>query len=298
MSDDASKCPVTGGRHAKSKDQPRLVAESVEPEDPPPELSPVRSDGRGVQLCRGVQESRPGCREEGPVRADDDVAGLVAGGLRSLRGAFHPDGVAQRRHLPHQRRPRRRLLRHAALRAAQQLARQRQPRQGAPAALADQAEVRPQDLVGRPDDPRRQLRPGVDGVQDLRLRRRARGRLGAGGGHRLGDRDRVARRQALQRRPGAREPLRRRADGPDLRQSGGAERRAGSGRLGPRRPRDLRAHGHERRGDRRAHRWRSHLRQVPWRRLRRGVPRSGARRRGPRGAGPRLEEQLRQRQGG
>ena len=41
----------------------------------------------------------------------------------------------------------------AALRAAQQLARQRQPRQGAPAALADQAEVRPEDLVGRPDGP-------------------------------------------------------------------------------------------------------------------------------------------------
>ena len=49
--------------------------------------------------------------------------------------------------------------RQAALRAAEQLARQRQPRQGAPAAVADQAEVRPQDLVGRPDDPHRQLSP-------------------------------------------------------------------------------------------------------------------------------------------
>jgi catalase (peroxidase I) len=38
----------------------------------------------------------------------------------------------------------------AAFRAAQQLAGQRQPRQGAPAAVADQAEVRPQDLLGRP----------------------------------------------------------------------------------------------------------------------------------------------------
>ncbi len=68
----------------------------------------------------------------------------------------------------------------AALRAAQQLAGQRQPRQGAPAALADQAEVRPEDLLGRPDDPRRQRRAGIDGLQDLRFRRRARGRLGAG----------------------------------------------------------------------------------------------------------------------
>ena len=62
---------------------------------------------------------------------------------------------------------------HAAVRAPQQLARQRQPRQGAPAALAHQAEVRPQDLLGRPHDPRRQLRPGVDGLQDDGLRAEA-----------------------------------------------------------------------------------------------------------------------------
>ena len=49
-------------------------------------------------------------------------------------------------------------LRHAALRAPQQLARQREPRQGAQAALAGQAEVRPEDLVGRPDDLHGQLR--------------------------------------------------------------------------------------------------------------------------------------------
>ena len=46
-----------------------------------------------------------------------------------------------------------------------------------------------QDLLGRPDDPRRQLRAGVDGLQDLRLRRRARGCLGARGGHLLGHRE-------------------------------------------------------------------------------------------------------------
>ena len=91
----------------------------------------------------------------------------------------------------------------AALRPAQQLARQREPRQGAPAALAGQAEVRPQDLVGRSDRLRRQRRARVDGVRDVRLRLRARGRLGArrdllgAGGH-------VARRRALQRRPRAR----------------------------------------------------------------------------------------------
>ena len=230
------------------------------------------------------------------ARPDDRFAGLVAGRLRPLRAAVHPHGLAQRRHLPHRRRPRRRRRRPAALRAAQQLAGQRQPRQGAPAAVADQAEIRPEDLLGRPDDPRRQRRAGIDGLQDLRLRRRPRGRLGARRGHLLGPRRQVAGRRALQRRPRARESARRRADGPDLRQSGRAERQAGSGRGGPRHPRDLRAHGDERRGDRRADRRRPHLRQDP--RRRRSVTMSAPEPEGGRhrGAGPRLEEQLRQRQ--
>ena len=114
------------------------------------------------------------------------LAGLVAGRLRPLRPAVHPDGVAQRGHLPHQRRPRRCRPRYAALRAAQQLARQCEPRQGAPVALADQAEIRPEALLGRPDDPGRELCPGVDGLQDGRFRRRSRGRLGAAGRHLLG----------------------------------------------------------------------------------------------------------------
>ena len=127
-----------------------------------------------------------------------DVAGLVAGGLRPLRPPLHPHGVAQRRYVPHRRRPRGRRSRPAALRAAQQLAGQRQPGQGAASALADQAEVRPQDLVGRSHDPHRQRRPRDDGLQDLRLRRRSRGRLGAGSGRLLGRREDVAgRRQAL-----------------------------------------------------------------------------------------------------
>ncbi len=45
------------------------------------------------------------------------------------------------------------------------------------------------------------VRPGIDGVQDVRFRRRARGRLGARGGHLLGTRGHLARRRALQRRP-------------------------------------------------------------------------------------------------
>ena len=76
----------------------------------------------------------------------------------------------------------------------------------------------------------------------------------------------VARRQALHRRPGTRESPRRRADGPDLREPGRAERQPGSARRRPGHPRDLRAHGDERRRDRRADRRRPHLRQDPRRR--------------------------------
>ena len=134
--------------------EPRLVAEPVEARSSAPAFLQVQSDGRGLRLREGVQEPRPGGGEERSRGADDRLAGLVAGGLRPLRPVVHSHGVAQRRHLPHRRRPRRRRPGPAALRAAQQLAGQRQPRQGAPAPLADQAEVWPQDFLGRPDDPR------------------------------------------------------------------------------------------------------------------------------------------------
>jgi catalase-peroxidase len=60
--------------------------------------------------------------------------------------------------------------RRAALRAREQLAGQRQPRQGAAPAVADQAEVRRQDLLGRPVHLHGQLRDRVHGTQALRLR--------------------------------------------------------------------------------------------------------------------------------
>ena len=294
-----AKCPFSGDarKHtvAGAPIERRLVAQSTEAEDPAPALLAVRSHGRGVQLRRGVQEPRPECRDQGPPCADDGFAGLVAGGLRPLRTVVHSHGMAQRRHVPHRRRSRRRRDRQPALCAPQQLAGQRQPRQGAPAALADQAEVRPEDLLGRPDDPRRQRRAGVDGIQDLRFRRRARGHLGTGRRHLLGLREQVAGRQALLRRPGSRESARRRADGPDLRESGRPERQPGSARRGAGHPRDLRPHGDERRRDGCAHRRRSHLRQDPRRRRCETCgARAGSGRH--RGAGPRLEEQLRHRQ--
>src|SRR4029450_7222524 len=106
----------------------------------------------------------------------------------------------------------------------------------------------------------------------------------------------VARRWALQRRQGARRSLRRRADGPHLREPGGPERQPGSARCRQGHPRDLPPHGDERRRDRRAHRRRPHRRQVPWCRPCR-VHRSGTRGLPHRGAGLGLEQHLRHRQG-
>ena len=105
----------------------------------------------------------------------------------------------------------------------------------------------------------------VDGVRHVRLRLRARRHVGARRDH-LGPRGHVARRRALQRRPGARRSARRGADGPHLCEPGGTERQPGSARFRPRHPRDVRPDGDERRGDRRAHHRRPHVRQVPRRR--------------------------------
>ena len=88
-----------------------LVAESAEPEDPATAFPPVQSDGPGARLSQGIQEPRLGCRDQGPTRLDDEVAGVVAGRLWPLWAAFHSDGVAQRRFVPHRRRPRRGSLR-------------------------------------------------------------------------------------------------------------------------------------------------------------------------------------------
>ena len=151
--------PVRGRRsqthRGECQVERRLVAQSTEPEDSAPALRPVQPHGQGVRLRRGVREPRPARRHQGPACLDDDIAGVVARGLRPLWAVLHPHGVAQRRHVPHRRRSRR--LGHwvTAICAPQQLAGQREPRQGAPFALAREAEVRPETLLGRPDDPRR-----------------------------------------------------------------------------------------------------------------------------------------------
>ena len=271
INDSEKGCPVMHGperrQHRGGLDGQRtLVAEPAQPANAAPELAGVEPARRRLRLRRGVRRPRLRRAQGRPHRPDDRLAGLVARRLRPLRPAVHPHGLAQRRHLPHRRRPRRWRQRHAAIRPAQQLAGQRQPRQGAHAAAADQAEVRQQDLVGRPDAARRQRGDGVDGAEDVRLRRRPRRRLRSRGGHLLGSRDRVARRRALPRRPRTREPARRRPDGPDLRQPRRPQRQPRPAGVGSRHPRDVRPHGDERRGDRGARRRRSHLRQGARRR--------------------------------
>ena len=89
----------------------------------------------------------------------------------------------------------------------------------------------------------------------------------------------------------------RRADGADLREPRRARRRARPAGRRAGHPRDVRSHGDERRGDGRAHRRRPHLRQDARRRPGRRERRSGAGSRSHGGAGPRLEEQVRKRQG-
>ena len=180
--------------------------------------------------------------------------------------------------------------RRPALRAPQQLARQRQPRQGPPAALADQAEVRPEDLLGRPDDLRRQLRPGVDGLQDVRLRLAGARTSGSPTEIYWGPEDTWLGDERYSGDRELAEPARRRADGPDLREPGGARTatriRSPRPRTSARRSRRMAMNDEETRG---ADRRRPHLRQGP---RRRRAPSTSAPspRAPPRGAGPRLEE--------
>ena len=205
-----------------------------------------------------------------------------------IRMAWHAAG-----HLPGRRRPRRRGRGAAALCSAEQLARQRQPRQGAPADLADQAEVRSVVVLGGPVRPDRQCRARDDGAEDLRLLGRTRRRLGARRGRLLGPGGDLAGRRALSGRPRARSAAGGGPDGADLRQSRRSERQPRSGGIGARHPRDLRPHGDERRGDRGADRGRAHLRQDAWCSPAAPQHRARARGRAARGDGPRLAQQIR-----
>ena len=145
-------------------------------------------------------------------------------------------------------------------------------------------------------DPRRQLRDRIDGLQDLRLRRRPRRRLGAGRGHLLGRRGQWL---GDKRYSGERElenPLAAVQMGLIYVNPEGPERQARTRSPSARDIRETFApHGDERRGDRGA---RSPAATPSARPTARATPThvgpepEGAEHRG---AGPRLEEQLRQR---
>ena len=175
------------------------------------------------------------------------------------------------------------------LRAAQLVARQRQPRQGPPPAVAGEAEVRPEDLVGRPAS----SSPATSRSRTWASRPSASPSVARTCGSRR-------RSSGVPRTPGSAtsatpasasssERPRRGPDGPDLRQPRGPQRQPRPARVGPRHPRHLRPDGDERRGDRRADRRRPHLRQDP--RQRRPRPhRPRARGRAAREPGPGLDQ--------
>ena len=89
--------PAPTPKRSRPQDEQRLVAEPARPLGAPPPLAPVQPDGRGLRLRGAVQVPRRRGAEAGPHRADDEVAGLVAGRLRPLRPALHPHDVACRR---------------------------------------------------------------------------------------------------------------------------------------------------------------------------------------------------------
>jgi hypothetical protein len=214
---------VSGHERDPRTYESRLVAEPTCPSCSPSAVRPTQSDGRGVRLCRGVQEPRPERCDQEFARLDDGHAGLVAGRFLPLRRTVHLDGLAPCRHQPHRRRARRRV-RPATPRVPQQLAGQREPRQGAPALMADQAEIRPENLLGGPDDPRRHRLARVDGLRDVRFRRRAQGGVGAQRVDLLGPGGQMAGGRAPHRQTRSSAAARRRANGSDLRQSGRSER--------------------------------------------------------------------------
>ena len=282
--------------HRRHPFEPGLVAEPAEPGHPAPARARVQPAGRGFRLRPCLRHAGLCGAEAGSGGAHDRFAGLVARRLGPLRRPVRAHGLAQRRHLPHGRWPWWRRHRQPAFCAREQLARQRQPRQGAPPAVAHQAQVRQRHFLGRPDDPGRQRGHGVHGLQDLRFRRGPRRHLGARGRHLLGRRDRLAGRPALQRRSRAGKPAGRRADGPDLREPRRPQRQPRSGGVRARRARNLRPHGDGRLRDRGPGGRRPYLRQGPWR----GRPET----RGPRARGrahgnhgPGLDQRLWIRQG-
>ena len=109
-------------------------------------------------------------------------------------------------------------------------------------------------------------------LESMGFRHSASGVVGSTSGNRrrtlLGTGGNLARRRALQRRSPADEAPGCCPDGADLREPRGTERQSRPSGRGTGHSRDLRSHGHERRGDGCSYRRGTHLRQGPWGRRR------------------------------
>ena len=107
--DNEQKCPFSGKAHSGRSNRDwwpnQLNLNALHTNHPAGD--PM---GEAFNYAEEFKTARSRCAEEGHRGGDDELAGLVAGGLRPLRAAVHPHGVAQRGHLPHPRRPRRRRL--------------------------------------------------------------------------------------------------------------------------------------------------------------------------------------------
>ncbi len=191
--------PVPGTGAAPAEDEQGLVAEPARPVGAPPALDPVQPAGRATSttsrrsqsldveaLKRDLIEVMTTSQDWWPADYGH-YGGLFirmswhAAGTYRIEDGRGGGGQGAQRFAPLNSWPD-----NANLDKARRLL------------LAGQAEVRPEDLLGRPAGLRRQRRAGVDGLQDVRLRLRARGHLGARGDL-LGPGGHLARRRALQR---------------------------------------------------------------------------------------------------
>ena len=152
---DAGKCPFTGARGHSNRDwwpdalSLEMLHRNSNLSDPMGKAFDYSKEFKTLDLKAVIKDLHALMTDSQPWWPADfgHYGGLF------IRLAWHAAGT-----VPYHRRPRRRRRRPATLCAPQLLARQRQPRQGAPAAVADQAEVRQETLVGRPDGSRRQRR--------------------------------------------------------------------------------------------------------------------------------------------